>query len=525
MAVVLPTDARPEVAAHIAFARGSLTRLGGSVDGLNLAVNAVPPVFLQKIGFGFATQPFRLHGDIGLTGGPRIAGFQAIRADGGFVLAFTNPAVFEVTGQAKLVNLIPIGNAKIRYVTPFDLSVNGEFGIRFSFEGVTLIDSTQSMGGRIFPGGFHYEQGFTTGFLGVNADVSFIISSIGAAGCAGGETKVFDAVVASWHFGFGYRWGGALQVMERQCDVGPYRPTSSSVRASAAAQTVTLKKGLRGAVIGVVGRDASPQIKITGPKGERAETPENSEAPWADRILTYAYPPEKTTFVVIPAPSPGAWKVETKDGSSSIAAVRQADGLPPARVRGRVSGKGRNRVLTWKARAIQGQRIRFMERGGRVMRELGVSRKAEGKLRFRPVDGPGGRRQILALVESYGSPRKTVTAGSYKAPPAIRPAKVRKVRLTRQGSRLVIRWKRASGAQRYEVRTTVKDGRRLYKLTTKPRITIPTVSRTETATVRIAGVSRIGTRGKTAKTNLKKAATKRKKGTQKKRKGGKKKKR
>ena len=40
---------------------------------------------------------------------------------------------------------------------------------------------------------------------------------------------------------------------------------------------------------------------------------------------------------------------------------------------------------------------------------------ATGKVRFAPQAGPAGRRTIVAIVEQYGLPRKTIKVTSFRA--------------------------------------------------------------------------------------------------------------
>ena len=68
-------------------------------------------------------------------------------------------------------------------------------------------------------------------------------------------------------------------------------------------------------------------------------------------------------------------------------------------------------------------------------RSARVRTGGKGTLRFKPADGPGGRRKVVALVEQDGLPRKRITVATFKAPPRVKPGAPKGVTVsTRQGA-------------------------------------------------------------------------------------------
>ena len=120
-------------------------------------------------------------------------------------------------------------------------------------------------------------------------------------------------------------------------------------------------------------------------------------------------------------------------------------------------------MLSWSVRPIPGQRVAFVERGGGVARTIVTTSRRRGSVRFRPGRGLGGRRHIIALVLQRGLPRRQLTVAGFGAA-AARVRAPRRVR-ARSGRRgLTISWRRSAGATGYDVRLTLRDGRRLLRI-------------------------------------------------------------
>jgi hypothetical protein len=158
------------------------------------------------------------------------------------------------------------------------------------------------------------------------------------------------------------------------------------------------------------------------------------------------------------APSPGC----PGSGVLARASATTAADPPQPQVKATVRGKGRERTLGFQLRRVAGQTVTFAEESKRVYREIGSTSKVQGALSFRPAQGPGGKRRIVAIVERGGIPFAKLTVARYTAP---QPPSLREpgsVVVKRRGSRLAIRWSKVAGARGYQVRVSLpRDGRRL----------------------------------------------------------------
>ena len=314
-----------------------------------------------------------------------------------------------------------------------------------------------------------------------------IISNVGIGACA--RTFLVDV-------GGGYFWGGKGFFMWRHCDVGRVRVAVSPARAAQAGDPrFTLPGGLDKAVIGVKGRDGAPVVTLIDPDGRRYTVPPGDE--WVNRADLVAFKADELdeTFVVVPAPKAGSWRVETAAGSAPVTGVEFAETLPEPRVRARVTGRGRARAVAYDVRPVDGQSVLLFEKGRDTMRRIGEARGTKGRIRFTPSDGSGGRRQIVAEVRSFGSPRARLVAGTYTAPPPVRPAAVRRLRATARGSRVCATWRSARGAAQYAATFRLSDGRKQLVLTRGGRACVSHVIGPVTGRVAVRGVSARGRRG------------------------------
>jgi hypothetical protein len=211
-----------------------------------------------------------------------------------------------------------------------------------------------------------------------------------------------------------------------------------------------------------------------------------------------------TTFVLVNKPAAGRWTL-SDDGTAPVTGVREARGLPKASAKAVVRGRGHSRVLSWKLRKIPGQRVTFAEVGRDVRNAIRTTTSSAGSVRFRPADGPAGKRSIVAIVEQDGFPRTTLTAGSYRAPGRPKPAKPRSLRLARKGSRLTVSWKPGSPSLRHAVYVQLGDGRRVAEVLDRKRrsFTLKGVSSKVGAKVRVTALSAANAKGPAASRSLK----------------------
>jgi hypothetical protein len=247
-------------------------------------------------------------------------------------------------------------------------------------------------------------------------------------------------------YGIVYDWNTGQTTGPAGCNLLPYtkvRPTGKRVFAAAAVpEAVEVPAGSRVFAVRARGRGAAPRLVVSGPSGRAAIDPERG----LKRTWLHALPGqtgETTTFVFV-RPKPGRYRVTAAKGSriADLLAARQA---PPAQVSGNLHGDPCRPTVSWRARAIPGQRIRLLDSGDTGTRALGTSAKSSGGVLAAP--GFAGRRTILAEVLQDGTPRATIPLASYDRA-ASGPTGLR---VTRSGRGLALRWRAACGARSYTV--------------------------------------------------------------------------
>jgi hypothetical protein len=222
----------------------------------------------------------------------------------------------------------------------------------------------------------------------------------------------------------------------------------------------------------------------------------------------------KATLVMIGKPVAGKYTLTPVNGSSPIAKVAHANGLPDPAVTGKVGGKGYARELSYTIKPISGQTVRFLERSAGAGADLGKAKGTKGTLKFTPVDGPKGTRQIVADVTQNGLPRRQIVVASYTAPGPRKPGKPKFVRAKRRGGKVKVSWGKATAAAGYIVRVRLHDGtNRLYTVSAKKRsFTVPGVATRTFGSISVQAISKNGVRGAERKDGVKKKKKKRKRG-------------
>ena len=464
-----------------------------------------PPLPKLEIDHGIPT--FALCGEVGLTGGPTVAGVSAIRMDAGLGLATyaDRPAVFRAFGKLHLVE-IPIAEAAL------ELHTNGYTRARADFG--WGIDGFVSLEGYIL---FEMMAPKFNAIAYVDACLDFvdwcaggraIVSSKGVAVCL----KI-DLFVDDWEPGLGYRWGDAIPTLYfAGCDIGEYREHIDSgiddhIRTLSAAplpktaghvEEIDLPAGLPGATVVTRGAGAPPKITLIGPNGERITSPDDLRPVQQAPFFVMKDPRANLTQFAIAKPSAGRWRAVVEEDSAPVVSIASANGLEKPEIDARVIGHGARRALSYRVKPIAGQRVTFMERGPSAGRRIGAATGKSGKIAFRPAPGEAERRRIVAVVTQDGRARGEYEIARYDAPVAQRPGRPRALRVTRRDSRLRIAWKAARPADEQEVRVRIADGRRLLFRTRRHSLTVPHVRRRLGARVSVRGVLRSGMVGAVA---------------------------
>ena len=467
-----------------------LRSLGLQASNLNRRVAAA--VFLQR--FGGTFQCVSEGGDIlvklaangGVSVGPRIAigsfETEAVSLDGTITLTIpvtgTAPVSLAVEGTGKLVDF-PVSQQAVEYTAPATIKVTGGVDLSIGGYGAELTYGEQ--GSFVSPTAFNIEAAGSANLFLVQASADAVFSSTGFAVCIGdGNERV----------GFGKAWNGELTAFT-VCDAGPFRASPSARAAQAAGPFFDVGADRPLTVVAAEGAGAPPKVVLDGPGGERIQTPAGPDGISNGEVLLVQDDDADTTFVALFSPAAGRWNIGTAPGSPALARVRFARELPPVRVRARVSGRGTRRVLTWRARGLDGQRLELVERSARGAHLVTSTRRASGRARFTPDPLLGVRRTVEAVVFNGATPRSTSTVARFRVAPPRRPRRVRGIRLRRG----ILTWRAQRGVPRFEVAVQRPDRTTASFTVRRPRVRIPGLPGSGTLRVSILGVDATGRLG------------------------------
>ena len=411
---------------------GPLRRLFFQASSLNRPVGY--GLFVQRFGAGLerASDPdgnalARFSGNAGVSLDPRVSigsfEIEAMSLDGTVTLDVPTgpqpPEPFSLAagGALKVVD-VPLAGGRVRYVPPTRVEISGMVDYTLFGYGIAGELATDPQGrplSWVSPDGFNLEVRGLAGFpgLGRTDPATAVLSTLGWAVCIGPQG---DRV------GFGRRWDDELQPMSDSCDVGPFRETA--VASQAGGPGVTIRRGTRLAVLSARGDGGPPKVVVTGPGGERIETPAGSEGVRDGGDLLVQDPRTNTTHVALRDPAPGRWSV-----TGAVTRLDVAEGLPPVRVRARVRGKGARRALSWNAGPLPfGQRLTFVERGAGSANVLRSTGRRRGRLTFTPDPASGRTRRIEVVVTRNGMPRLDRVVARFTAP-STRVGRVERLRV------------------------------------------------------------------------------------------------
>jgi hypothetical protein len=487
--LILPTGkGELAVGGKLTIADTTLAGVGVSASGINRHIGY--GLFLQSVAGELAFQPdFGANFGVTATLGPQVQGKKLVKLGGNLKFLSlasecTNgrdPISLVATGSIPLVEELGAGSVKIE-------GVNCIYTDSLAIEQSPKVEAVfgDVVGGEI-PRPVVAAKANLSGFIGetgINAEGGGTIT-IPVVGDVGGQalmsTRAFAACgrVGFFSGGASHVWGQSRTEAFSGCDLAPWRasagagssPFASGLPSPLAfgANAVKVKGDAPFIGFSAQGANGPPQLRITGPKGERI-TSRKGRAVVRRDVVIVPVEAERRTFVFVKKPSAGRWRV---DGvGQRLTQLRTAEGLPKPKVSGAVSGEGAKRTLSYTVRQITGQRITFFERTkDGVAKQIGRARRARGRIVFTPAS-TGQRARIEAAVTQNGLPRDTITIARFTATPpgAKAPARPRQLTAKRAGRGLAVSWSRVAGVARYRV--DVLSGRRLVasRTTTRTRL-------------------------------------------------------
>ncbi len=367
-----------------------------------------------------------------------------------------------------------------------------------------------------------------------------------------------------WSPGAGYIWDTKdLTLFFSGCDVERYRqkinhqsilggnrsaPLLRSAGASplagnralagATADKITVPSGLPAAVFAIEGQNGIPRVTLTDNAGHSYDTGDLTGVVDTPEMMAVHH--HNMTEVAIPKPVGGEWTITPAVDSVPVLKVSLADTLPDPKVKATVTGTGQDRELNVTIDGVaDGEKVQLMEGDGspgsagqllkvldvKALRKAAAAKKPKAKaaaagpaklatvkqsIPFHPALGRPGSRPLRAIVyDDEGLPRRKISLGTYTAPSAPHPNKVRNLEMDHKSGDLIITWDPPANGDdgvtpdHYDVRIELSDGRVLRPPTTKRRIVVPDADDDLSAKVRISGVSARGIDGPQQLRNVK----------------------
>ena len=506
-------DMTPENAGGVTI-RGEQLLYAGATLGFSPPLPLFTGIELNSIGFALGLEPTRLFSDASI----RASGTYDIK--GKLIVAFPSqsvpfrfvrdevgpnfPASFygrahsmptigasaDATVEVPVLGKIPLGRGYFLYEHPGFVAFGGDTK--------TGLPGVVSFGGRLdgefnaLTGRFNL-SGEARGCIDVLRDELPPWFDL----CRGFEGAISDRGLAAC-IEMGIKFGVAIGFRPRDiipyllgCDVGRFRQPNVRDR-PAARQTsgetlIRVAAGDPSRSIKVDGVGGAPALRVIGPDGTIVDG--SGTITETDHIAMVRVAKLGTTVVGLRDPEPGVYRITPLEGSVPVGEVLEADVLPPARITGKVSGRGTQRVLDYNVLAREGQVVTFMDVSpGGGAREIGRT-SAGGKGRMRFTANPGeGEAHIEARIELQGRPsvQPPLVVARYDAP-SVHLGRPGGMTATRRGKRTRVAWKRVAGARGYEVTVAALGVPGTSRTTRRPRLNIA-LPRTSAARISVRAV-------------------------------------
>lgn len=491
--------------ARIAFTPRSPTPIG-------------PFVYLLSVNGGFTVDPVHIEAGARVGAGAAINGMSPVVVNGKFEMDFprNGPANFKMGGTVE-VAFFEIGNGFLQFQTDGYAAFGGQLGplaigpLNLNARVGGFVDAGTGQFGADLSGKVEIciDVALARPCAGAGADVA--VSNAGFAACA--TLKVVEEFTGGVRFPWkdfspeilanpALATYALITHIAIPCNTDGYRvpaPRPASARVSQAGGTVVrVPAGVPSYTVLLIGDGGAPKVTATGPGGAAVRSGEQP----TDTGFTATVGNLAATYLVLTEPRAGDWTIVPSQDSPAIKQTLTSEGFEPATVTGKVTGSGRRRTIAYRIRNLgHGQRVVFAERGAFGTNVVGSAAKARGRLTYTIADARGGRRRVLAMVQKDGLETGRRTIGIYRAPGPVRPGKPRRLGVKRRGNAVAVRWRPASGAQRYAVTLRGRHGTSVGRLVGRRgrRVRFVRIRRDERLTVRVVGISKKLRRGPVVK--------------------------
>jgi hypothetical protein len=469
--------------ATVAFEMGDFERATFAYTPPSPGIAIGPFVYLLRVGGGFEVKPaVKISANASVGAGASFQGEAPVKVDGEFTMTFPSnaPAKFHMGGTVN-VFLFEIGNGNLDFQTNGYATFDGHTGLEVMFAGTGFdlngnlegfVDARNGKFGAKLDGSAQVCMWFVVP-LCTEAGIETAVSDVGLALCGRFTIPISGAKKTG---GLRFPWADfepiylqypALMIpaliahIRTPCNTdGYYLPPPSSPGSAptrAGSTEVSVRSGLPSETILVEGNGGRPDATVTGPGGVSISSSGQSKGGYVAGMNGVA-----AEYFVLEKPQAGSYTVTPNAGSVPVKRVLLSDGYKPASVKAKLGGSVSTRTIRYRITNLgHGQSVTFAERGAFGTRLIKTVSKARGTLRFRPVDGKGGRRTVLAFVKQRGMVTDTSQIGRFTAPGPSKPAAVLNLKAKRSGTKLTVGWKRVKGAARYVVALKGSKGTKL----------------------------------------------------------------
>ena len=476
---------------------------------VGLKLRLQPPTFTGMAGFGLI--PLKAPG----TGSTEDYVF---RLEGALSVAFGRPVTITATATGFLYN-VELASAELTYRIPDQVTLVAKAKYRLGilkFEGDmgAIIDAKNKVYGASLDATAQLIMPNPFGDITLPGSFGIAINNAGFGGYVGPPGIYIPAPVPGAFFwgAITYHWGDdapELHPFAGKSAIGEFKkgvPTAASARRrarSAAATSFEVPAGAPLASVVVHGTGGAPAVSLLGPDGN-AVTIDNKDGA-GEHAGSVSDSQSNTTSLGILNPRAGRWTVVEAPGSAaSIASLDYAIGSPAPKLSAKVSGKGYDRTVSYRATVSGDVKVTLAEKTGTLLHEIATVKGKAGTIRFRPALGSAGRRQLIARITSDGVPFKDQTLASYTVPKPPKPGRAKALKIRATARKFSYSYTPPTNADRVLIKIAATDGRRLQSLVS-PRTrkgSVPVIGFRDGITVTVTGIAADGRRGASVKAKV-----------------------